>query len=69
MYDGKLTQKKRVAMSEEMAREIELLSESWRRPFQDQARVLLELGLQAHKKLGKGPMGALRRTRGRERAA
>lgn len=61
MSSEKLTEKKRVRMSASMAREIEIIAELEHRHFQDQARLFIELGIEAYRSSGKGPMGAKRR--------
>lgn len=61
MFEGKLTEKKRVRMSESMAKEIEMIAELERRHFQDQARVFIELGIEAYREQRKGPRVAKRR--------
>jgi hypothetical protein len=57
----KLTEKKRVRMSASMAKEIETIAELEHRHFQDQARLFLELGIEAYRASGKGPMSAKKR--------
>jgi len=58
---GKLISKKHIRMTEEMAREIELLADLERRNFQDQARVLCELGLQVYRQQGNAANAGKRR--------
>ena len=54
MLEGKLTVKGHVRLTEEIDREIEVISELEHRPKQDQTRVLIVLGILAWRKGQRG---------------
>lgn len=54
MLDGKLTVKGHVRLTEEIDREIEVISEIEHRSKQDQTRVFIVLGIQAWRKGQRG---------------